>query len=103
MIIRTSWHFWQTATLFGDSIRPCLPKEQKKKESVLQRERREIEKRHGLLRGNVEEYGNMKNRKEKEWELREEFERQERSVKEGEVEQKKRQRERGREGWSNAF
>lgn len=36
--------------------------------------------------------------KEKEWELSEEFERQEWSVKEGEVEQKMRQRERVREG-----
>lgn len=39
-----------------------------------------------------------KRMKEKEWELSEEFERQEWSVKEGEVEQKMRQRERVREG-----
>lgn len=55
------------------------------------------EMRHGRERGNVEEYGNIKKRKEKEWELSEEFERQERSVKEGEVEQKMRQREGGLE------
>lgn len=55
------------------------------------------ETRHGRERGNVEEYGNIKKRKEKEWELSEEFERQEWSVKEGEVEQKMRQREGGPE------
>lgn len=55
------------------------------------------EKRHGWERGNVEEYGNMKKRKEKRMGSSEEFERQEQSVKEGEVEQKMRQREGGLE------
>lgn len=50
-------------------------------------------RRHGQERGNVEKYGNG----EKERELSEEFERQERSVKEGEVEQKMRQGEGGPE------
>lgn len=43
----------------------------------------EREKRHGRERGNVEEHGNMKKRKAKEWELSDGFERQERSVKGG--------------------
>lgn len=49
MIIRTSWRFWQTTVLFGDSIRPWLPKEKKKKslcnpvrETRLRREREEM-------------------------------------------------------------